>query len=276
METVQEIVDHPHRFEIELSKALDTAMDLMTTYGFKVIGALLILLIGYLVANWTRKLLIRAGQRSAHVDITIAAFIGSLAKYFIIAFTLIAVLGNFGVQTSSVVAVVGAAGLAIGLALQGTLAHVAAGIMLVIFRPFRVGDAVETAGISGVVREINLFSTEITGADNTRIVVPNNAIWSGVTKNLSTYRTRRLELEVPIPYGADASAALAIMKTIVEGDARVLRDPPPVVGVSKFVDANTRLVAQVWTSTADAAAAQLALNTAFREQLGRAGHLRVV
>ncbi|TAK98193.1 MAG: mechanosensitive ion channel [Rhodospirillaceae bacterium] len=274
MDKVETLVDHPHRFEQMLSRTMDTAMTMATTYGLRTVGALIIFAVGWFVARQVQRALIRVGRKSPRVDLTIATFLGALAKYLIVAFTLIAVMASFGVETTSVVAVLGAAGIAIGLALQGTLSHVAAGFMLVLFRPFRVGDAVETAGVSGTVTEVGLFTTEIRNADNVRVIVPNNAVWSGVTKNLSSNSTRRSELEVPIPYGADAATALKMIAEIIAAEPRVLKDPAPVVGVSKFTDVNARITIQVWTVTGAAGAVQLALNTAFRDQLGRAGLLK--
>jgi small conductance mechanosensitive channel len=273
VENVKEIVSHSHHFEREISNAVDTVAVVATSYGLKLIGAIIILAVGWIVATWLRRILIRMGYRTNRLDMTMVRFLASLAKYFIIAFTVIAVLGNFGVQTASVVAVMGAAGLAIGLALQGTLSHFAAGFMLVLFRPFRVGDSIETAGVSGTVREINLFSTEIVSADNVRIIIPNNAVWSGVTKNLTASGTRRVELEIPIPYGSDVNAAIDLVKQVVAQDNRVLKEPPLVVGVSKFADANIKLTVQFWTASRDMGTAQLALSTALKDQLSKAGLL---
>jgi len=271
---VETIIDHPHRFERALSTGIDNALDMATTYGLRTIGALIILLVGWFVARQVQRAMVRVGERSARVDLTVAAFVGALAKYLIIAFTLIAILSSYGVETTSVVTILGAAGLAIGLALQGTLSHVAAGFMLVMFRPFRVGDTIETAGVTGTVTEVGLFTTEIRNADNVRVIVPNNAVWSGITKNMTSNTLRRLELEIPIPYGADSAAATKIVAEVVATESRILGEPVPVIGITRFTDLNARLVVQVWVHTADVGAVQLALNTALRDQLGRAGHLK--
>jgi small conductance mechanosensitive channel len=142
--------------------------------------------------------------------------------------------------------------------------------MLVLFRPFRVGDSIETAGVAGTVTEISLFQTEIKTADNIRIVIPNNAVWSGVTKNLSSYRTRRTDLDIPIPFAMDFGAAVKAVTELVHADPRILKEPAPVVGVSKFSDATARLSVQVWTTTADAGAVQMELSTAVWDQLNKA------
>jgi len=275
MDQVKAALEQPAQVERHLSQFAETALTLLSSYGLRALGAVLILIVGWFIARLVQGLMLRAGRKSRRVDTTIATFLASLVKYLIIIFSVVAAVASFGVQTASIVAILGAAGLAIGLALQGTLGHVAAGFMLILFRPFKVGDSIETAGVAGVVTEISLFQTEIRSADNVRIIIPNNAVWSGVTKNNSSHGTRRTEIEVPIPYGADASAALKTMMVIVAAETRVLKNPAPVIGVSRFMDANTRLVAQVWTTTADAGAVHIALSTAFREQLGRDGLLKV-
>jgi small conductance mechanosensitive channel len=271
MEQIETLIDHPHRFEHMVSQMLDTAASLGATYGLRTVGALVILIVGWSVARLVQRALLRIGHRSQRVDLTVASFLGGLAKYLIIAFTIVAMLASIGVETTSVVAVLGAAGIAIGLALQGTLSQVAAGFMLILFRPFRVDDAVETAGVAGTVTEVSLFTTEIRTGDNIRVIIPNNAVWSGVTKNHSSYRTRRTELEVVIPYGADIAVAVKIVTAAVEADKRVLKDPAPVVGVAKFTDANVRLVMQVWSLTTDADGVRLDLNLAIRDELAKAG-----
>jgi small conductance mechanosensitive channel len=268
MEKVETLIEHPHRFEHMVTEMLDKAATLGADYGLRAVGALVILLLGWFVAGQVQRALLGIGHKSARVDLTIASFLGGLAKYLIIAFTIVAMLGSFGVETTSVVAVLGAAGIAIGLALQGTLSNVAAGFMLVLFRPFRVGDAVETAGVSGTVTNVSLFTTEIRSDQNIRIVVPNNAVWSGVTKNLSAYATRRTDLEFPLPFTVDFDAALQVLTEAVQKDARILKQPEPVIGVSKATDATVRLTAQVWTSTAQAATVQMELSTLVWQRLG--------
>jgi small conductance mechanosensitive channel len=268
MEKVGTLIEHPHGFEHMVSRILDSAAALGVNYGMRTVGALLILLIGWFVAVQAQHVLLGIARKSPRIDLTIASFLGGLAKYLIIAFTIVAMLSSFGVETTSVVAIMGAAGIAIGLALQGTLSNVAAGFMLVLFRPFRVGDAVETAGVVGTVTDVSLFTTEIRSDHNIRIIVPNNSVWSGVTKNMSAYATRRTDLEFPIPFAADFEGALAALTDAVQRDERILKHPAPVIGVAKFTDATARLTAQVWTSTAQAAAVQLEISTLVWQRLG--------
>ncbi|MEK9900436.1 MAG: mechanosensitive ion channel domain-containing protein, partial [Rhodospirillaceae bacterium] len=176
---------------------------MLATYGLNVIGALAIIVIGFIAAGWARRALERALSRSGHVDATIVRFFGSLLRYAIIAFVVIAALQRFGVEATSLVAVFGAAGLAIGLALQGTLSNAAAGVMLLMFRPFKIGDFIDAGGQSGTVKEVGLFTTEMATPDNVKIIVPNGAIWGQAIKNFSGNPTRRVDVVVGIAYGDD-------------------------------------------------------------------------
>jgi small conductance mechanosensitive channel len=254
-----------------LTRGWDTFLDMAALYGLRVLGAIVIITIGYFAARMVKTALLRAGRRAPHVDMTIVSFVASLAKYGILAFTLVAVLSNFGVQTASVVAVIGAAGLAIGLALQGTLGHVASGFMLILFRPFRVGDAVETAGVSGIVTEVSLFTTEINSFDNVRIVIPNSQVWAGVTKNMSSNQTRRSDLEVIVSPESNVDEALKIIQQLVAEDARILKQPPPIIGAARVTEAGVRLIFQVWSKASDMLPVQFALNQKVIRALGDAG-----
>lgn len=262
---------NPAALERYLESALHTLLSAIATYGLKVIGAIIILVVGWTVAGIAQNAVQRAGARATHLDQTIVTFAASAAKYLVIVFTIIATLGSFGVQTTSFVAVLGAAGIAIGLALQGTLSHVASGLLLVFFRPFRVGDAVEAGGVSGTVRSITLFVTEIDTADNVRVVVPNGLIWSGTMRNLSFNRTRRQELRFLISYVDDIAAALERLQEIVAGDSRILKAPAPQVGVQAFADVGITVVAQVWTLAADVQAVQFDLNRAVKDAFDAEG-----
>jgi small conductance mechanosensitive channel len=273
MDHVEAVINNPGRFEHWLTTTGDAALSLLTDYSLRLLGALVILAVGWFFALQVRRALLSAGRRSSRVDLTVIVFLSSLAKYVIIAFTVVAVLASIGVQTTSLVAAFGAAGIAIGLALQGTLSHFAAGIMLVLFRPFRVGDMIETANVSGTVREINLFTTEITNLDNVRIIIPNNAVWTGVTKNFSTYDRRRLDLEVALPFWADTTAVLEVLRRVVAAEPRVMQHPEPVIGVSKFTDATIRVAIQAWVPTNQVPAVELALGTAVTAELQKGGHL---
>lgn len=256
---------NPAQIERHVSNAVDTFLAVITTYGLKVIGAIIILIVGYTIANIVHRSIQRAGGRSKRIDQTITTFAASAAKYLVIIFTLISVLGSFGVQTTSFVAILGAAGLAIGLALQGTLSHVASGLMLVFFRPFRVGEFIEAGGVSGTVRSITLFVTQIDTADNVHVVVPNGLIWSGNMKNFSRNPTRRLELKYLLSYVDDATLALRLVHEIVSRDERVLEEPPPQIGLMSFADIGITVVAQVWVKQPHVQAVQFDMNRAVKE-----------
>lgn len=262
---------NPERLERHLSNAIDTFLTIITTYGLKVIGAIIILIVGWVIANVVYRAISRAGDRAKRIDRTITTFAASGAKYIVVIFTLIAVLGSFGVQTTSFVAVLGAAGLAIGLALQGTLSHVASGLLLVFFRPFRVGDYIEAGGVQGTVRSITLFVTEIDTADNIHVVVPNGLIWSGNMKNFTQNKTRRVELKVLLSYVDDVNLALKIVHELISRDDRVLEDPPPQIGVQSFADVGITIVAQLWTRLGENQAVQFDLNRAVKDAFDKAG-----
>ncbi len=257
--------------EQTMSYAVETGMAVITTYGFKVIGAIIILIVGWTAAGIIRRAINKAGARSERFDKTLVTFFASTVNYAIMTFTIIAVLGSFGVETASFIAVLGALGLALGLALQGTLGHVASGIMLVIFRPFRVGDFVEAGGVTGTVDSITLFTTEINTLDNVRTIVPNGAVWGGVVKNYAANPTRRLDFEVGISYEDNMDKALEIAGKVVDAESRILKDPAPLIAVRTLADSSVNLLVRVWTARQDLFDVNLALNKAVKEAFDREG-----
>ena len=246
---LEKLVQNPAKLEKHLTNAVDTAATLITAYGLKVIGAIVILIAGWMIAGSLQRAILRTGKRSTRVDITIFTFLASVARYVTIIFTLVAVLSSFGVETTSFVAVLGAAGLAVGLALQGTLSHVASGVMLIIFRPFRIGDQIEAAGIAGTVRAITLFVTEIDTVDNVHILVPNGLIWSKDIKNFSANEHRRIDLKFQISYADDVDAAIGLVQKVLAGDTRIQKQPEPVVGVQTMTVDGVVLIAMFWVTT---------------------------
>lgn len=224
---------------------------LITAWGLGVIGALAILVIGWALSRWAENMTRRALTRSSRIDVTLTGFLSSLVRYLVLIFTVIAVLNQFGVQTASLIAVLGAAGLAVGLAMQGTLSNIAAGVMLLIFRPFRVGDYVEVSGQSGTVASINLFITELTTPDNKQIIVPNSNIWGQSVVNYSYHATRRLDLQVGIGYGDDIDLATGIIKETLEAEERALKEPEPVIVVGNLGESSVDLTVRVWVNAAD-------------------------
>ena len=187
------------------------------------------------------------------------------------AFTLIAMLSSFGVETTSFVAVLGAVGLAVGLALQGALGHVASGLMLIIFRPFRVGDTIEAAGVAGNVAEISLFTTEIFTPDNVKIIIPNSAIWAGVIKNMSDHTRRKIGFEVGIAYSASIDDAMAVVREIAAADKRVFQDIAPLVVVSRLTDTAVMLLVEVWVPNAQLGPVRFDLNKRIKESFESKG-----
>ncbi len=229
---------------------LSRFMDLFVFYGIKVIAAAVIFIIGRWAAGLFQKI---AGKLmdKRNVDATVSSFVGHLIYYALLAFFILAALGQLGIQTTSFVAVVGAAGLAIGLALQGSLANFAAGFLLLIFRPFRVGDYIEGGGTAGTVEKIQLFTSQLTTPDNKTVIVPNSAMTAGNIVNYSSKGTRRVDMVFGIGYGDDMDRAQEIIQEIITADERILKDPAPVVAVSELADSSVNLVARPWVNSGD-------------------------
>ena len=232
-------------------QAVDQAMSLVTTYGLSVIGGIVILIIGWVVAKWASASVRKVLLRSSRVDETLASFFASLVKYVILVFVVIAVLNQFGVQTASLIAIFGAAGLAIGLALQGTLSNVAAGVMLLIFRPYKLGQYVEVGGHAGSVVDLNLFTTELATPDNVQIIIPNGAIWGSSVVNYSHHATRRVDFVLGIAYSDDIELAVKTVQEVIDGDERALKDPEAQVVVGELADSSVNLTIRVWVKAAD-------------------------
>ena len=229
--------------EIGLSALLtEQTLTLVTEYGLNFLAALLTIIIGIWASRRASAVLRDWLTRSSRIDKTLAPILAALVRYAILTLTVVVTLGNFGVETTSIIAVLGAAGLAIGLALQGTLSNVAAGLMLLFLRPFKVGDWVEAAGVSGSVREIGLFTTIIDTFDNVYISLPNSAIWTSNIINHARYGTRRLDLDIGVSYESDLNIVEAAMMGLAE-DPRVLADPAPRFLVVGYGDSaiNVRL-----------------------------------
>ncbi len=200
--------------------------DVLLGFSTQLLAGILTLIIGFWLAGRAGRLTVESLNKIERLDNTVVPLLGALVRYAGMTLTLVVALGKFGVETTSIIAVLGAAGLAIGLALQGTLSNVAAGLMLVFLRPFKIGDWIEAAGMSGSVREIGLFTTVIDTFDNVFISVPNSSIWSSSIVNHSRYGTRRLDLDIGIDHASDLDKAEAAMMSLAS-DPRVLTDPAP-------------------------------------------------
>jgi small conductance mechanosensitive channel len=247
------------------------ATSLLTTYGLSVVGAIVILLVGLYAAGWASRLVSRLLARSERVDVTLQHFFASLTKYAIIAFTVIAVLAEFGVETTSLIAVFGAAGLAIGLALQGTLSNVAAGVMLLLFRPFKVGDYIDGGGVTGTVKAIHLFTTELATPDNVQIIAPNSQLWGAAIHNYSYHPTRRVDILLGIAYEANIDQARKAVLEVVGQDARVHKDPEPMVAVADLADNSVNLTVRVWCDSADYWALKFDLTHSLKDRMDAEG-----
>lgn len=234
--------------EVNSQEYIDMLVELATNYGLNVIFAILILIIGMMIAGWVRRLVLKLCEKSTRIDITLGAFFSSLARYIIIIFTVLAVLDRFGVETTSLVAILGAASLAIGLALQGTLSNVAAGVMLLIFRPFKVGDVIEAGGHVGSIKDLGLFVTEMATGDNVKIIVPNGQIWGSSIKNFSAHENRRVDLLIGIGYSDDIDKAIAEIGNVLDADDRVLKTPEASIFVGELADSSVNIVVRAWTA----------------------------
>ncbi|MBS8272418.1 mechanosensitive ion channel family protein [Thalassospira tepidiphila] len=220
-------------------------------FGLDLLGAVLILVIGWWIAGRTAALVRHSLKNAKFVDSTLKPLAASIARYAVLIFVIIAVLSNFGVETTSIIAVLGAAGLAIGLALQGTLSNIAAGVMILILRPLKVDEFVEAGSVSGTVVEITLFTTLLKTPDGVFISAPNSQIWNSAIKNYSRNPTRRLDIKVGIAYDDDVDAALEFLKNLVASDERVLKDPEPMSFVANLGESSVDLMARGWVATSE-------------------------
>jgi small conductance mechanosensitive channel len=255
---------------MDMNQVMEQITAFVTQWGLKVVGALAVFIVGRIVAGMIRRAVRRALQR-ADVDATLRPFLSGLVYYLALAVVLIAVLNLFGIQTASLIAVLGAAGLAVGLALQGTLSNFASGVMLLVFRPFQVGNYVEVAGTAGSVEQVGVFNTTLKSPDNVRIVVPNSQIYGSTIKNYNGFETRRIDLVMGISYDDDIGVAVKTIGSILEADPRVLKDPAPVVAVNELGDSSVNLVVRPWCQASDYWALKWDLTREMKEGLERAG-----
>lgn len=255
----------------QITTAYEEIIQIVTTYGLDVLGAIVILIVGMIFAGWARRATMRGLAKISSLDETLRGFFSSIVKYLIIVFVILAVLNQFGVQTTSLIALLGAAGLAVGLALQGTLSNVAAGVMLLIFRPFKVGDYIDAGGQAGSVRELGLFLTQLDTPDNVRICVPNGAIWGAAIHNYSFNSTRRVDFVVGISYSDDINKAIAAVRDVLTSDDRTHSDPEPLIAVTELADSSVNLVARVWCNSGNYWPVKFDLTKAIKERLDADG-----
>ncbi len=237
--------------ETELTTLMEKLQVMALGYGLDLVGAIVILIVGWIVAGWIQKASYKGLSRLPKAEPTVTKAVSNLVRYLVLVLVVVAVLAQFGVETASILAVLATAGLAVGLALQGTLSNIAAGFMLLMLRPFKVGDYIDAEGVSGTVEAIGLFSTEFTTYDGIYLVVPNNQIWTRAIQNYSRLPTRRMDVPIGIAYGDDIDAALAALLALLEGDERVLSDPAPRVMVKELADSSINLNLRCWARTDD-------------------------
>jgi small conductance mechanosensitive channel len=219
-------------------------------FGINVVTAIVIFFVGKWVVNLMVSGLMK-GMEKGELDITLRRFIGNLARMLLMLFVIIAAINQLGVQTASLIALLGAAGLAVGLALQGSLSNFAAGVLIVLFRPYKVGDWIEGGGISGAVEEVQILTTVLKTGDNKRVIVPNSQIMGTTITNYSANETRRVDLIVGVSYGDDIDKVRKELKDLVTADDRILDDPPVTIAVSELADSSVNFVVRPWVKTAD-------------------------
>ena len=232
---------------LDIEKMVDTYV---IPWSINIAMAIVVFIVGRLIAKGLVKVLERLLVR-AKVDTMLVEFIGSIASAALLLFVIIAALDRLGVNTTSLIAMLGAAGLAVGLALQGSLQNFASGVLLIIFRPFQVGNFIDAGGISGTVEKITIFNTILLTPDNREIIVPNGSVYSGTITNYSARATRRVDMVFGISYGDDIKKARDILMETLQADVRVLKDPAPNVALSELANSSVNFVVRPWVNSAD-------------------------
>jgi len=235
---------------MNLDSILPKLTDIAIAYGPQLLMAILTLLIGFWVIGIAARVL-QKGLEKSKVELSLQKFLGSLVSVMLKIMLLVSVASMIGIETTSFVAIIGAAGLAVGLALQGSLANFAGGVLVLLFKPYKVGDYVEAQGVSGTVRAIQVFNTVITTGDNKTIIVPNGAISNGVITNYSSQATRRVDMTFGIGYEDDISKAKALLKKLISEDSRILDTPEPVVVVAELADSSVNFTMRAWCKASD-------------------------
>jgi len=255
---------------IDWAGLLDMAQSKGLEFGLRTVFAIVIFVVGRILARVIQRGLLRA-MKSQNVDKILETFVGNLAYWTIMTFVIIATINQIGVQTTSLIAVMGAAGLAVGLALQGSLSNFAAGVLIVIFRPYRVGDWVEAAGIAGSIEQVQILTTTLKTADNKLIIVPNSQIMGSIITNYSANDTRRVDLKIGVSYGDDIDKVRAAIKDVVAADQRVLTEPACTVAVAELADSSVNFVVRPWVKTSDYWAVYFDLTEAIKKRFDKDG-----
>ena len=243
---------------------------MLMDFAIKLIVALAIIFIGKIVANLVRQGVIKVMHHKG-MDASIISFISSLLYGMLFFIVVVAAISHLGFNTTSLVAIVGAAGLAIGLALQGSLSNFASGVLLIVLKPFKAGDFIEASGVSGIVEKILIFSTQLRTGDNKTVIIPNGSITSGTITNFSTKPTRRIDLIIGVSYNADLAKTKALLLAVVSADERVLKDQAITVGVSELADSSVNFVVRPWANSADYWPTYFTLLEKIKTELDNAG-----
>ncbi|RUW59111.1 mechanosensitive ion channel domain-containing protein [Mesorhizobium sp. M7A.F.Ca.US.008.03.1.1] len=261
----------PQNALISVQAGLAQLSTLIVSYSFSAIGAVILLIVGYIVAGLAERSIF-AGLGHIHgFDATLRHFFSKIVRYAILVLVTIMVLGQFGVQTASIIAAIGAIGLAIGLALQGTLQNIAAGIMLLALRPFRIGESVEVGSIAGTIEEIGLFATKLRTAEGVYILAPNSTLWNQPVRNFSRNGVRRSDITLSIGSWNDIDRAQKTLLAIAAAERRIKREPAPIAFVSTLGDSTVSIALRYWTSSADFFATQTDLTKRAKQEFDSEG-----
>ena len=255
----------------EMFNSASPLIALIIDYALDMVGAVLLLIAGWMVAGWVQKHTARMLGAVERVDATLLSFVTQLVRYSILILVMVAVLAQFGVQTTSIIADLGAAGLAVGLALQGTLANIAAGVLLLFLRPFKIGEYIDAGGVAGTVREIGLFATEFESYDGIFVMVPNSQLASAAITNYSRLPTRRLDLVIGISYGDNMNQAMTVLNDLLVHDDRILKEPAHQVMVKELADSSVNLNLRCWTKRQDYWSLLFDLTKQAKERLDKHG-----
>ena len=250
---------------------VDGTLDFIVTQGVSILLGLVLLVVGWWAIGVVRRLFTRWLERTDHIDPLVESFLASLLHYGLLAVLVIVTLNMMGVQTTSLIAVLGAASLAIGLALQGSLTSLAAGVMIILLRPIRIGDYIEVSGEAGSVKSITLFFTELATYDNVQKLLPNSAVWGSTITNYSVYQTRMVDIEVGIDYGDPIDKALDVLRGLAEAEDKVLAEPAPSAFVSGIGDSSVDVTLRIWVAASDYWPMKRALTQRAKEAIEAAG-----
>jgi len=251
---------------IEVEKLITLASE----YGLKVIGAILIWIIGSWVIKRIKKLLIKVMDK-ADYDESLEIFISNLVVGALKILLVIAILGNLGVETTSFAAVLGAAGLAVGLALQGSLSNFAGGVLLMIFKPYKIGDFIEAQGEMGTVKEIEIFTTKLNTPDNKEVIIPNGVLSNGNITNYSTEKQRRIDITMGVSYDADIKQTKDVLMKVLTDNPKILKDPAPLIALTELADSSVNYKVRPWVLSADYWGVYAEVMEACKIELDKAG-----